>query len=152
MAYVKRLILFLIINFGVLGLGGWAMNGGPTSEWYQSLNIAPWTPPGWVFGFAWTLIMVLLSVFMAKEDQIRDTKLRNLYLLQLALNFIWNPLFFNWHFTFVALIVIVLLTLNVFLLFLHRNNYSSKMKWMILPYLIWLCIATSLNFYAWFYN
>jgi hypothetical protein len=45
-----RLILFLIINFGALGIGGLLLGNPATNEWYQSLNKAPWTPPGWVFG------------------------------------------------------------------------------------------------------
>ncbi|QLH45180.1 MAG: tryptophan-rich sensory protein [Bacteroidota bacterium] len=29
----------------------------------SALATSPWTPPGWVFGFAWTLIMVCYSFF-----------------------------------------------------------------------------------------
>ena len=46
----KVLIVFLIINFGALAMGGWLMNNGPQTDWYLALNKAPWTPPGWVFG------------------------------------------------------------------------------------------------------
>ena len=52
---LKFTILFLIINFGGLAIGNWFMNNGPISEWYLNLNKAPWTPPGWVFGVAWTI-------------------------------------------------------------------------------------------------
>ena len=60
----KYLILFLIINFGGLALGSWLMNNGPNSDWYLNLDKAPWTPPGWVFGAAWTTIMVCFSVYL----------------------------------------------------------------------------------------
>ena len=49
---LKYLIIFLIINFGALGLGVLLMQNGPETDWYLQLNKAPWTPPGWVFGAA----------------------------------------------------------------------------------------------------
>ena len=63
-AMVQRLILFLTLNFGALALGGIFAGQGAVSDWYEALNKAPWTPPGWVFGFAWTTIMICYSLFM----------------------------------------------------------------------------------------
>ena len=58
MKQVKLTILFLVINFGGLAVGNWLMGAGPTGDWYTNINKAPWTPPGWVFGASWTLIMI----------------------------------------------------------------------------------------------
>ena len=52
MKFIKPLVLFLIINFGALALGSWLMNNGPQTEWYTSLNQAPWTPEFLWFGVA----------------------------------------------------------------------------------------------------
>jgi tryptophan-rich sensory protein len=61
----KNLILFLVLNFAALGIGSFLMGSSPVeNSWYQSLNLAPWTPPGWVFGAAWTTIMTLFSIYM----------------------------------------------------------------------------------------
>ena len=57
MKQLRNTLLFLILNFGGLAIGSWLMNGGPLSEWYTELNQAPWTPPGLIFGIAWTLVM-----------------------------------------------------------------------------------------------
>ena len=62
---ILRIFLFLIINFGGLFIGGLFTGEGVPSDWYQNLNKAPWTPPGWVFGAAWTTIMICFSVYMA---------------------------------------------------------------------------------------
>ena len=43
---VYRLILFLIINFGALAVGGFFTGKGASSDWYSSLAKAPWAPPG----------------------------------------------------------------------------------------------------------
>lgn len=60
-----KLIIFLILNFTALGLGGLFTSSAVTGDWYQALNKAPWTPPGWVFGVAWTSIMICFSIYMA---------------------------------------------------------------------------------------
>ncbi|OZV69747.1 TspO/MBR family protein [Winogradskyella aurantia] len=147
-------ILFLVINFGGLALGGWFMDGGPTSEWYSNLNKAPWTPPGWVFGAAWTFIMICFSWYLAELFANRASKfLWWLYALQVVLNVSWNWIFFNQHQVTYALLAIALLTLVIFYYFItFRNDRLKYAKYLLLPYLIWLCIATSLNGYVVFNN
>ena len=51
---MKRTLIFLLFNFIALGLGSWMMADGPNSIWYEELSKAPWTPPGWMFGTAWS--------------------------------------------------------------------------------------------------
>ena len=62
---IFKTILFLVINFAALAVGGIFTGKGVVSEWYLSLSKAPWTPPGWVFGAAWTTIMVCFAIYMA---------------------------------------------------------------------------------------
>jgi len=62
---IKKVIIFLILNFTALAIGGLFTGKGVPSDWYQDLNQAPWTPPGWVFGFMWTFIMISYAVYMA---------------------------------------------------------------------------------------
>jgi tryptophan-rich sensory protein len=154
MNFLKRLILFLIINFGALGIGSWLMNNGPQTEWYMNLNQAPWTPPGWVFGVAWTTIMICFSVYLAKLFEDQNSKfLRGLFSVQVILNVIWNFLFFNLHLVSAGLLVIVLLTLVVFYFFFkYRMDEMKYYKYLLLPYMVWLLIATSLNAYILIYN
>lgn len=153
MKIAKYIIIFLIINFGALAIGSWLMNNGPQTEWYQNLNQAPWTPPGWVFGVAWTTIMLCFSICMAYLYQITpNTKLKVLFFIQFVLNVIWNYIFFNQHLILVGLICIILLTIVVGkFLFDYKNELKTK-SLLILPYFIWLCIATSLNAYILIYN
>jgi tryptophan-rich sensory protein len=48
-----RIILFIVINFSALAIGSYFTENGVSSDWYMSLEKAPWNPPGWVFGVAW---------------------------------------------------------------------------------------------------
>jgi len=153
MKFIKPLILFLIVNFGALGIGSWLMNNGPQTEWYTSLNQAPWTPAGWVFGVAWTTIMLCFSIYMTfLYLQLPTSKFVTLFCIQFILNVIWNYLFFNQHLIAFGLITIVALTIVV-ATFLFKFKSELKLKTLlILPYFVWLCIATSLNTYIYLYN
>ncbi len=152
-SFYGLLALFLFINFGGLALGGWLMNSGPTSDWYLNLNKAPWTPPGWVFGAAWTTIMVCFSIYLAKLFLIDNTINQKLVFgLQVLLNVSWNYIFFNQHQVFLGLVVILLLTAVIFIYFFALSKKVGKWRLLLLPYMIWLCIASSLNMYVLIHN
>ena len=147
------IILFLILNFSALGIGSWLMNGGSQGIWYQNLNKAPWTPPGWVFGVAWSVIMICFSIYLAKLlPLITKTSFWTLFSVQFILNVSWNYVFFNKQLSVIGLIIIALHTcLILFYLF----NFNSKLKLsslFIAPYAFWMCLTTSLNFYIVFNN
>jgi len=149
----KVLIVFLIINVGALAIGGWLMNNGPQTSWYLALNKAPWTPPGWVFGAAWTTIMICFSIYMTSSYLSYNTiKLRTLFAIQVLLNVSWNYVFFNKHLMLPGLLIILLLTVLIFYLLLANQKKLKLKSLLILPYFIWLCIASSLNFYIVLYN
>ncbi|MCH1479527.1 MAG: tryptophan-rich sensory protein [Crocinitomicaceae bacterium] len=149
-----KIIGFLFLNFGALALGGLFAGSGAGSNWYTELNKAPWTPPGWVFGFAWTTIMLCFSVYMAtlyaKTKSVKTVII--LYAIQWMLNVAWNPIFFHLHNPIIGLIVIVALTkLVTYFLFRYRSSQKG-FSLLLLPYVIWLFIATSLNAYVVFMN
>jgi tryptophan-rich sensory protein len=151
---IFRILLFLTLTFGGLAIGGLFTSTGVSSDWYQTLQKAPWTPPGWVFGFAWSLIMISYSLFMAAAwDKVADRhELVVLFTVQWILNVSWNPLFFYLHWVFTALVIICLLSMLIGF-FIYR--YWKQMKigiTALLPYFIWLLIATSLNGYIYLFN
>jgi len=153
---MKKFFLFLIlliINFGALGLGSWLMQSGPISEWYMQLYKAPWTPPGWVFGVAWTTIMLCFSVYMTYLFLGRNnTKLKVLFIFQVILNVSWNYVFFNKHLMGFGLLIILLLSLLILYFLINYKNELKLKSLLIIPYFLWLCVATSLNFYIVLYN
>ncbi len=151
MQFIKVFIPFLILNFGALGIGRWLMNNGPQSEWYTNLNQAPWTPPGWVFGVAWTIIMICFSIYMAQLYlKIPTKEIITLFSMQFILNVLWNYVFFNQHQIALGLLIIVLLTILICYFFFKFNTVTTR--YLLLPYMVWLCIATSLNAYIFIYN
>ena len=153
MKFYKSFILFIIINFSALAIGSWLMNDGPRTEWYLTLNQAPWSPPGWLFGIAWSSIMLLFSAFMAYLIQVdKSKKVLILFSVQFVLNVLWNFLFFNQHLIIISLLNILILTFLMFY-FLEVHKYQLKNKrFFVLPYCTWLVVASSLNFYIALYN
>ena len=151
---IKNVIIFLVLNFGALYIGAQFTGTGVNSEWYELMNKAPWTPPGWVFGAAWTTIMICFSVYMARfVDVVKNWKtLLGFYAFQWVFNVIWNPIFFKFHEVGMALIVISTLTLIVGIYQFAFIKSMKKWSLLVVPYFLWLIIATSLNWYALVYN
>lgn len=151
---IYRLLVFLLINFGALALGGFFTSKGVSSEWYAELSKAPWTPPGWVFGFAWTTIMLCFSFYLAYLwPEIKNKNLLiSLIAIQWLLNVAWNPTFFHYHQVILGLVMITALTILIAGLLVSYWPQLKLKSLLILPYLVWLVIATSLNAYILFKN
>lgn len=144
-----RLVAFLLLNFGALALGSLFTSAGVSSAWYAEMAKAPWSPPGWVFGFAWTTIMICFSVYMAQVWKLSDQKklVGGLYSLQWILNVLWNPTFFYLQSPAAALCLIIGLTLLVGYMLYTYGPLVKFTSGLIVPYFLWLLIATSLNWY-----
>jgi len=150
----QYVLLFIIFNFGALAIGSYLMNSGPSSNWYLTLNKAPWTPPGWVFGAAWFSIMICFSIYMANLFLKSNSKKNILlvFVIQFVLNISWNYFFFNLHHTILGFVNIALLTIVVgYFLFNFKKIMKIASFW-IVPYFVWLLLASSLNLYIIIYN
>ena len=153
MKFYKGLLFFVLINFSALAIGVFLMNDGPRSQWYSSLNKAPWSPPGWVFGLAWSSIMLLFSVYMTfLVKKIRSKKIMILFSAQFLLNIVWNYLFFNQHLISLGLLNILFLTILMFYFLVNFKQTLKSKSFFVLPYCLWLVLATSLNLYIALFN
>ncbi|MBC36039.1 MAG: TspO protein [Bacteroidetes bacterium] len=151
---IIRVIIFLILNFGSLAISGYFTGDGVPSDWYQTINKAPWTPPGWAFGAAWATIMICFSFYMAMlwQNKKQKSHILSLFIIQWILNISWSPVFFYYHEVLAGLIIITSLTI-VIGIFIYRFRFQMKYKSVfLLPYFLWLLIATSLNGYILLYN
>ena len=152
-----RFLLFLLLNFGALYIGALLMGGSPAeNNWYNQLPKAPWTPPGWVFGAAWTTIMVCFTFYMFKlYTHVPIAQRKHLWMFfsaQWLLNILWNPVFFSWH--CIAIGALVITSLLCVLIFMHVKLAKGNkiLIFFLLPYLAWLAVALSLNLYPLFFK
>lgn len=144
----KAAAVFGGLNFAALALGGLFTGPGVQSVWYAGLEQAPWMPPGAVFGVAWTVVMLALTAFMGQTAPRSPRKLRLWYGIQWVLNVAWNPLFFAAQRPDLALLDLVVLFAAVLMMwrFCHRGG------WWLIPYVVWLVVATSLNVWVVLFN
>ena len=134
----------LALVFAVAALGGVASTSG-LRDWYDELDRAPWNPPGWVFGPAWTVLYILMAVaawLVARTglDQRSVQIALVLYLGQLALNLTWSLLFFGARAPGWALVDIVALCVLVAVTAVAFHRIDSLAGWLLAPYLAWLLL------------
>ena len=150
---IKKLLIFLVLNFIALAIGGLFTGSGVSSNWYQELNKAPWTPPGWVFGVAWSIIMLAYSWYLSKlTTTISHRFISVLFSASWLLNVAWSPLFFRFQFINLGLVVLTLLFLCILTFFLLFVRKLKETSFLLLPYLVWLGTAFSLNWFIVFNN
>ena len=141
----KTLLVFLSISFLAMGFGGLFRPG----DWYASLNLAPWTPPNIAFPIVWGFLYLLIAVAGWKIFSHDDSKLKQLWIAQLLINAVWSWLFFAQHWVAIALIDILVLDLVVAMLVV--SCFKARListAWMLLPYLCWILLASTLNIYV----
>lgn len=115
--------------------------------WFETLN-KPWfTPPNWVFGPAWAVLYTFIGiaawrVWIAQGVRPLTT---SIYLIQLALNAVWSPIFFGLEKPLGALLILIALD-GVAALCLWQFAKADRIAgYWFLPYLLWLGFATALN-------
>ena len=144
--------------FLVACIGGGAASGlaTPPGEWYASLAKPTWTPPGWVFGPAWTLLYTLMAVAawqVWRRRAATDVRMPlALFAIQLALNLAWTPLFFGMQRPGLALAEIVVMLAVILATTASFVRVSTTAATLMLPYCAWVCFATALNWAIWQMN
>jgi len=148
MSYI-RWALVTVPSIVFLGfLSGRLANSGYGNDWFAQLQKPAIMPPGWVFPAAWTLLYMLLGFALAIILHARGAKGRRLaiglFLLQLAGNYLWSPLFFRAHRVpeaFALLLGIFAVSLLTSWLFARIRPLAGAL---LLPYLGWLLFAAML--------
>ena len=125
-------------------------------EWYASLKKPSWNPPGWIFGPVWTALYTMMAVaawlIWRRGCWAAQRRPLTLFLVQLALNAAWTPLFFGWHRPRLAFADIVLLWLAILATLVAFRPVSRAAAWLLAPYLAWVSFATVLNLTLWRLN
>jgi len=141
------IILVLIYAFGS---GIWVSS---SPGWYASLNRPPWQPPAFIFGLIWPYNFIMLGVAAINVAQslnrIQTISWLTLFALSITAALIWAYQFYvphNLTFAAIALGVAALLTIPVLYL---TFKASLLVGILLIPYQLWVVIATTL---AWGYS
>ena len=146
---ILRLILCLALCLGVGGITG-SVTASQIPTWYAGLIRPSWTPPNWTFPVVWTTLYILMGISLwllwerAVPSAARSWAIA-LFFVQLALNAAWSPVFFSLHATRPALAIIVSLVIAVALVIATAWRARRTAAWLMVPYLLWVSYATTLN-------
>lgn len=149
---ILRLVVFLVIAFIPAVFGGLF---GP-GDWYRGIAKPSWTPPGWVFGPAWTLLYIMIGTagYLAwgSADGRQKTIAFTVFGIQLLLNAVWSWLFFGLHRPGLAFAEIVTLLALIVLNIVLFLPISRAAGFLLVPYALWVTFASALNFSIWRLN
>lgn len=140
--YLEVLGAVALVNM----LGVLASMFGMPGAWYQSLAKPAFTPPNYLFPIAWTVLYSLIGVsgYIAyKQDFSSEAK--TLFVVQLAANLLWTPVFFGLQSPLYGLVVISVLVVSLIVTIKKFYEENPLSAYLLLPYLVWVLYAAYLN-------
>jgi len=153
---LSALVAFVVLCelAGVIG-SIFTISSIPT--WYAVLR-KPWfTPPNWLFGPIWLTLYFLMGisfylVFENRRNKAKEKPALWAFGIQLFLNVLWSVLFFGMHCLLYGFIEIVLLWISIAVTIILFFKISKAAAYLLLPYILWVTIAASLNYYVFILN
>ncbi len=149
-ASVLRWALFLVPAVMLLGFLS-SQYAGSTADnpWFAALEKPAIYPPPATFGIVWTVLYALMGFTFALICAAWGARYRMpailAFLLQLALNLAWSPVFFGEHRMALALAIVGALDAAVLLTAVLFWKVRPIAGALLLPYLAWVLFATVLN-------
>ncbi len=144
---LRPLVVAFVLSYGTAGIGGALTELGP---WYYALKQPAWKPPDAAFGVIWSLIFTLCAISGALAWRAAVTaqerrRVLTLFGANALLNILWSALYFKLHRPDWALIEVFFLWLSIVGLTVGLWRISRWASALLLPYLVWVSIASALN-------
>lgn len=137
------LVAFLAVVIGVGTLIGIATAPG---SWYAELEKPFFTPPNGVFGPVWFALYVLIAIAGWRTFLAEPTGSgMKLWAGQMLLNWMWSPLWFGLHQTWLAFAVILGILALTLAFIAQRWSRDRLSAWLFVPYAAWVGFASVLN-------
>ena len=137
-----------IVLSQMAGFIGAGLTATSVQTWYVTLN-KPWfTPPNWLFGPMWLTLYTLmgLATFWISEKKTKQSKSAvKFFLIHLLVNALWSPVFFGLKQVFLALVIITIMWVMIVILIGKYGKIDKKAGLALVPYLMWVSVATALN-------
>lgn len=147
-------IVIPLITIATISVGSWITSAG--MNWYKTINLPSFTPPGSFIGMVWTILFILatISALIAwnKAWGKRKTVVGVAFILNILLNVGWSVLFFGLHLVGPAIYEAALLGVSVLVLMILIWPVSKLASWLLAPYLAWVSFATFLTYTIWSLN
>ena len=150
MTYNSRInywkLLLTVIAVEALGFASSILSGNVRDS-YNELTLPPLSPPGPVFGIVWPILYLFVGVagYLIWINRDYSPTATWLFFIQLALNFSWTIVFFNFSMLWLGVIIILAMDIIVIVIIIKLGpGQLALSKWLLTPYLIWILFATYL--------
>ncbi len=153
---IVKLIVSILACFAAGGIGSlFTFKAIPT--WYPGLKKPRYTPPNQVFGPVWTTLYILMgiSVFFIWRKGLSDNDVLltfALFWVQLVFNVLWSIIFFGMKSKSGGVFIIIFLWLLILATIITSFRVSVWSGVLLIPYIIWVSIASYLNIGIWWLN
>ena len=146
-AALKTYAIAFALSYLTAGIGGGLTELGP---WYFALKHPDWKPPDPYFGVIWSVIFTLCAVSAGlawRSAQSAEHKKRVVVLFgaNAFLNILWSAIYFKLQRPDFAVFEVVFLWLSILFLIMGLWRVSKKAALLLIPYWVWVSIATVLN-------
>jgi tryptophan-rich sensory protein len=126
-------------------------------DWYATLNKPRFTPPNLLFIFVWPTLYAMLAMSAIHIGRSPgsggDRKVAFIwFFLQLALGVLWTFAFFWLRSPGLALVVILVFLVAIVITIVLFDRLSRAAALLLVPYALWVCYASGLNFGFWILN
>lgn len=114
---------------------------------YNTLEKPFLSPPSILFPIVWTILYILMGVSygILKTNNKVDSKIDQIYYLQLAVNLLWSIFFFTFKWRLFSFLWIILLDVLVILMIIRFYQKNKAAGLLQIPYLLWVLFASYLN-------
>lgn len=155
----KKLTYITISVFICLLIGVFSSFATQSSvdTWFFNLNKPNFNPPNWLFAPVWAILYTLMGVaagivWAKGTHHIWVKTALYHFVFQLLLNAAWSIVFFGLKQPIWALMVIIMLIILLGLTIRWFSIVSKTAAYLLVPYFLWVCFATALNYKIWELN
>ena len=145
-----RWALFLVPAVLLLGFVSGRLGGDASDPWFVALDKPAIFPPPAAFGVVWPILYTLMGFAAAMVCAAWGSRYRVpailAFVLQLAVNLSWSPMFFGQHQITLALYIIAALDVALLITIILFWQVRRGAALLLLPYLGWILFATVLNY------
>lgn len=125
---------------------------------YSQINTPPLSPPSVLFPIVWTVLYILMGISAAriciygKDTTQKTANALSVYGANLAVNFTWSIIFFNFRAFLFSFIWLIFLWLIIIRMILDFNKIDKTASYLQIPYFLWVTFAGYLNIAIYFLN
>lgn len=102
--------------------------------------------PNMVYPIVWSVLYVLMGIwiYFYEKNHPDDKKTIVVYWISVFVNLMFSFILFSFHQILLAFFDVIVLLIMIGYLFIKNLLQKEKYAYLLLPYIVWLCLATSL--------